>query len=243
VIVERDPQTIRAAVSSSSTLEEVNIHTHRSKLFYRMPAKRTEPDQLSKSKSAPFKPPSRVGKTGASKASTKDSVSKPYARGSKATTSHNAAQSAAHKRALAVAPESSLLDSYVDSDEEDIDDSTVQQTRRTSGVRTSTMGLETEEDHQPVMPEALLTRLLYEGFEDKGTKVGKEAMKVVGKYVETFVREAVARAQLERAEEAGDGLGEGFLQVSLFHPSRARIGDQNDFVLPLIAVELMRKST
>jgi len=59
-------------------------------------------------------------------------------------------------------------------------------------------------------------RLLYEGFEDKDMKIGKEAMSVVGKYVETFVREALARAAFEREEgdeELGRGRGDGFLQV------------------------------
>jgi len=64
------------------------------------------------------------------------------------------------------------------------------------------------------IPPKLLTRLLYEGFEDKDMKIGKEAMGVVGKYVETFVREAVARAVFERKDdEDGDELGDGFLQV------------------------------
>jgi hypothetical protein len=66
------------------------------------------------------------------------------------------------------------------------------------------------------IPQKLLTRLLYEGFEDKNMKIGKEAMNVVGKYMETFVREALARAVYERDEadtELGKGTGDGFLQV------------------------------
>jgi len=45
-------------------------------------------------------------------------------------------------------------------------------------------------------------------------KIGKEAMGVVGEYIGTFVREALARAIYEReggGEEAGGG--DGFLQV------------------------------
>jgi hypothetical protein len=70
-------------------------------------------------------------------------------------------------------------------------------------------------DSLPIPPK-LLTRLLYEGFEDKDMKIGKEAMLVVGKYMETFVREALARAAFERQEgdaEKGSGEGDGFLQV------------------------------
>lgn len=66
------------------------------------------------------------------------------------------------------------------------------------------------------IPPKLLTRILWEGFEDKDMKIGKEAMSVVGKYVETFVREAVARAIFERGGVGGeDELGDGFLQVRI----------------------------
>jgi hypothetical protein len=68
------------------------------------------------------------------------------------------------------------------------------------------------------IPPKLLTRILWEGFEDKDMKIGKEAMSVVGKYVETFVREAVARAIFERrGDDENDELGDGFLQVCLLH--------------------------
>ena len=76
-------------------------------------------------------------------------------------------------------------------------------------------------DLPPPIPPKLLTRLLYEGFEDKeGLKIGREAMALVGKYVETFVREALARAALVRGGEDGQdrgrgmgSVGDGFLQV------------------------------
>jgi len=75
----------------------------------------------------------------------------------------------------------------------------------------------------PPIPPKLLTRLLFESFEDKEMKIGREAMQVVGKYMETFVREALARAVFEREEggaaAAGGGgggvgvVGDGWLQV------------------------------
>lgn len=70
---------------------------------------------------------------------------------------------------------------------------------------------------ESIIPPRLLQRLVYEGFEDKDMKIGREAMGVMGKYVETFLREAVARAHLERKEEmarkGGEEMEDGFLQV------------------------------
>jgi len=47
-------------------------------------------------------------------------------------------------------------------------------------------------------------------------RIGKGANAAVGKYFETFVREAIARAAFERAEAVGSagGRGDGFLEVS-----------------------------
>jgi hypothetical protein len=83
-------------------------------------------------------------------------------------------------------------------------------------------------DEAPPIPPKLLTRLLYEGFEDKDVKIGKEAMLVVGKYMDTFVREALARAVFERNEQETEaGIGDGFLQVGhyLFDLSCVWIAD------------------
>lgn len=47
-------------------------------------------------------------------------------------------------------------------------------------------------------------------------RIGKDANAAVGKYFETFVREAIARAAFERAGAVGiaGGRGDGFLEVS-----------------------------
>ncbi|KAI9660497.1 MAG: hypothetical protein M1821_009847 [Bathelium mastoideum] len=79
----------------------------------------------------------------------------------------------------------------------------------------SAAALPASEDAPPPIPQKLLTKLLHENFDDKGTRIGKDAMAVVAKYMELFVREAIARAAVERDGEAGDGLGDGFLEVSL----------------------------
>ncbi|ELR02877.1 hypothetical protein VC83_02629 [Pseudogymnoascus destructans] len=60
------------------------------------------------------------------------------------------------------------------------------------------------------IPPALLSTLLTEFFADERTRISRGADKAVGKYMETFVREAIARAAYERG---GDGRGDGFLEV------------------------------
>lgn len=73
------------------------------------------------------------------------------------------------------------------------------------------------QDPPPVIPSDLLTRLIHYHLEKKAdgaTKIGKDANALVGKYMETFVREAIARAAFERAQtEQEAGTGDGFLEV------------------------------
>ncbi|KAI4122581.1 MAG: hypothetical protein LQ338_005737 [Usnochroma carphineum] len=73
------------------------------------------------------------------------------------------------------------------------------------------------QDPPPAIPPKLLTRVLHHHFEKKDhgvTKMGKDANMLVGKYVETFVREAIARAAFERSQaDAEAGMGDGFLEV------------------------------
>ncbi|KAL8785618.1 MAG: hypothetical protein Q9213_003272 [Squamulea squamosa] len=73
------------------------------------------------------------------------------------------------------------------------------------------------QDPPPVIPPKLVTKLLYhhlEKHDGEAMKIGREANKIVGKYFDTFVREAIARAAFERsqADEAA-GTGDGFLEV------------------------------
>ena len=64
------------------------------------------------------------------------------------------------------------------------------------------------------IPAPLLARLLHENFEDPNTQIQKGAMTLTGRYMEIFVREALARAKHERARSAkNDGISDGFLQV------------------------------
>jgi hypothetical protein len=70
----------------------------------------------------------------------------------------------------------------------------------------------------PLIPPKLLTRLLHHHFRSEKTKIAKDANAVVAKYIDVFVREAVARAAFERAEAqggagGGSGIADGFLEV------------------------------
>jgi hypothetical protein len=75
------------------------------------------------------------------------------------------------------------------------------------------------ESGEPAIPPKLLTKLLHHNFQNPKTKIAKDANEVVAKYVDIFVREALARAAYERTEgnkDTGDGrpsIMDGFLEV------------------------------
>lgn len=59
---------------------------------------------------------------------------------------------------------------------------------------------------EKTIPPELLTRILHEFFEKDGTRITKDANNSVAKYMDIFVKEAIARAAAER-----EG---GFLEAS-----------------------------
>ncbi|KAJ8120939.1 hypothetical protein ONZ43_g2487 [Nemania bipapillata] len=65
---------------------------------------------------------------------------------------------------------------------------------------------EEEEETKKTIPPELLTRILHEIFEKDGTRISKDANKAVAKYMDIFVREAIARTAVEKES--------GFLEVS-----------------------------
>lgn len=65
--------------------------------------------------------------------------------------------------------------------------------------------LPSQSDPTPSIPQPLLLRLLHEAFADKNTKIDKHAIQVLQKYMEIFVREAIARAKHAKLEAAGEG--------------------------------------
>ncbi|KAK4111095.1 hypothetical protein N656DRAFT_799391 [Canariomyces notabilis] len=64
---------------------------------------------------------------------------------------------------------------------------------------------EDDEDNEDLeretIPPDLLTRILYEFFEREDTRITKDANAAVAKYVDVFVREAIARAAAERGRD------------------------------------------
>ncbi|KAI8959456.1 CENP-S associating centromere protein X-domain-containing protein [Daldinia sp. FL1419] len=64
---------------------------------------------------------------------------------------------------------------------------------------------EEEEDARKTIPPELLTHVLHQFFEKDGTRVSKDANAAIAKYMDIFVREAIARTVVEKER--------GFLEV------------------------------
>ncbi|KAL1978581.1 hypothetical protein VTN31DRAFT_1440 [Thermomyces dupontii] len=77
------------------------------------------------------------------------------------------------------------------------------------------------ESGEPAIPEKLLTKLLHHHFQSEKTRIAQDANGVVAKYIDIFVREALARAAYEKTQgqgnaDAGGGgrsVADGFLEV------------------------------
>ncbi|KAK0658252.1 hypothetical protein DIS24_g4920 [Lasiodiplodia hormozganensis] len=174
-------------------------------------------------KNTAFKPPRRIS----DKSNTSDSSASkaPAPRAPAAAASRPPASAS---RAPAFKPATTLISSDtelddIENDGEELED-TAHRRRSTNtavGNDASTVVVPPASQNsmggedQPPIPPKLLNRLLHEGFQDEEMRIGKEAMAVANKYVETFVREALARAMYEREEADRDegGAGDGFLQV------------------------------
>lgn len=73
-------------------------------------------------------------------------------------------------------------------------------------------GLRPDDPAQSI-PHDLLKTLLKLSFKDQEVGIGREASLLIGKYMDTFVREAIARAAFERAESSEHSNGGDFLEV------------------------------
>ena len=110
-------------------------------------------------------------------------------------------------------------DEYDDDDDDDPELVSSQSSDDSASGESDTLPTATHvgtQDLPPTISPALLTKLLHHHFQDDKFRIGKQANGVVGKYMETFVREAIARAAFERSEAGGTGFGSDFLEVSGF---------------------------
>lgn len=71
---------------------------------------------------------------------------------------------------------------------------------------------------EKAVPRELLTRILHEFFAKDATRMSRDANAAVGKYVDVFVREAIARTAVEKKG--------GFLEVSCLFLSLSVSGEQ-----------------
>jgi hypothetical protein len=193
-----------------------------------------------KKRRLPFKPPSRAPSAGPSTTASKpkpkpkpktSKATKPSAKSSStASSSKTPAQSksAAKRQRAQSPPESVASDSGSDSE------SSVHSRERSVSQEPDFILAEIIENNptedvassDPTIPPKLLTRLLHQHFSNEKTKVAKDANSIVAKYVDVFVREAIARAAYERAEtdNAGKGASDGFLEVGFISRFPRRVG-------------------
>lgn len=68
-----------------------------------------------------------------------------------------------------------------------------------------TINVEEEPEPEKAIPKALLTRILHEFFAKEATRMSRDANTAVGKYLDVFIREAIARTAVEKRG--------GFLEV------------------------------
>ncbi|CRG89210.1 hypothetical protein PISL3812_06246 [Talaromyces islandicus] len=183
----------------------------------------------------PFKPPRQQSLTatgGVSKAT------KPKSTSRKSTSSTAAsASSTSRRRSTATSGKKRKAPSPVESEDDNDDDGSSENGSESgSGSANGERSQSQEPDYilaeivtnektrdiesgEPVIPPKLLTKLLHHHFQNPKTKIAKDANEVAAKYVDIFVREALARAAYERTEgnkDTGDGrpsMMDGFLEV------------------------------
>ncbi|KAI0130833.1 hypothetical protein F4814DRAFT_403819 [Daldinia grandis] len=109
--------------------------------------------------------------------------------------------SRAHKQAQATTSDASDADPFAE-------DGRSQQRRRAQDTMDLDEDEAEEEEERKTIPPELLTHVLHQFFEKDGTRVSKDANAAIAKYMDIFVREAIARTVVEKEK--------GFLEVSSF---------------------------
>ncbi|CAG7961210.1 unnamed protein product [Penicillium nalgiovense] len=188
-----------------------------------------EPQPAQKRPRLPFKPPSRTTSAGPSSSApkAKGKAKQTSTGASTSTTAPKTTKSKSTSIGKRPRPDSPAANANAASESEpesDSDESSRSRSRSLSqepdyilAEITTTNQAEDVTSSDPKIPSKLLTRLLHQHFQNEKTKVAKDANNVVAKYVDVFVREAIARAAYERAESDGNtggrGVGDGFLEV------------------------------
>jgi hypothetical protein len=73
-----------------------------------------------------------------------------------------------------------------------------------------------DDPNEHSISRALITRILVSGFQDKNTKIGKEALGIVEMYMRLFIKESIARTRQEAKNKDGVSLvdiSDDWLQV------------------------------
>lgn len=177
-----------------------------------------------KKRRLPFKPPSRAPSAGPSTTASKPkskpkTTSKTAAKSSSAASSSKTAtqsKPASKRQRVQSPPESAGSDSDSGSSVHSIERSVSQEPDYILAEIVTSNPTEDVASSDPTIPPKLLTRLLHQNFSNEKTKVAKDANSIVAKYVDVFVREAIARAAYERAatdNQGGRGASDGFLEV------------------------------
>jgi hypothetical protein len=186
----------------------------------------------------PFKPPSRISNGTANSATIRKSNS---SMSNSARKSYGSSSKGNSTSQLSL--DQSDQDSNVEDGDEDLEDdsltitatskrksrgsiqpTTLTTPRRRStavaaGVEEDPLALIEDDADAPVIPRALLTRILFEGFEDKNMKITKDSMNVLELYTRIFVKEAIARSKEESKDQASrmgsgtTGINEDWLNV------------------------------
>lgn len=150
------------------------------------------------------RPPGAANKSKASASSTKNAS---QARAS--TSSRASGSGSAMRKTSRPEPEDMEIDPFASSQEPDEPSTSRRRGRQPQedeDEEAADQEDEDEDDDPPkTIPPELLTRLLHEFFERDGTRVSRAANDAVARYMDIFVREAIARAAVEK-----EG---GFLEV------------------------------
>jgi hypothetical protein len=163
-------------------------------------------------------PPKGAGGTAAARKGSQFKPPRPVKAPAQTSTAKRAPATAASRAATAAKTNFQSANTTIISSDEEHDDDPAQDSddimdMDDAPARAKPTPAESISTTQPI-PAPLLARLLLENFEDSNTQIQKGAMNLTSRYIEIFVREALARAKHERARAAkSDGISDGFLQV------------------------------